>query len=89
MTDDTHAREKEDRLLRRHRTYSSTLIGSIIVFVMFAIVWCVVLVIDTNHNEPTMRYFLLALFWAVVSCYAKARLDHIATIRRYREHAET
>lgn len=84
---ESRIRAKEDRLLRRYRSYRGGYVGASFLSVLS--VAGLFTSFLTKENMPalpdgTTFMFWSIWFWAALATHAGSRLDHITTIRMYR-----
>lgn len=76
----------EDRLLRRERSYRSTHFGAVFLLIFIVIGGAFVVAAGESIADDSIvsPFVSMAVFLGMTIAYVRAKLDHIATIRRYR-----
>ena len=87
MTGDTDqlARVKEDRLLKRERSYRGIFVGATFLCVAMFVCWFIAIQQAPRPKDYINYAFGAGWFWAAIASYAQATLAHIRTIKRYRQ----
>jgi len=84
MKADPHIEAREDRLIRRHRSYRGAYIGAVFLLITSIATFLLMLATEGPNSNDVGYVFMTVWLWIFIASYAHAKLDHIQTIQRYR-----